>query len=83
MGTLCLFTWSSGFAEIIATVVGYSAVQAIQCCCSSDRWVTLRGWHMLKATACSPYAAFWSNTTMGGVRSLHFEVFETSHRDGL
>lgn len=36
---LCLFSWSSVLAEIMALVVGYSALQAVKCCCWKYRWV--------------------------------------------
>lgn len=34
---LCLFSWSSGLADLAALAVGYSALQALKCCCSPNR----------------------------------------------
>ena len=37
LASLLLLTWSSGLAEVLALVVGFSAMQALKCCCCPDR----------------------------------------------
>lgn len=37
LASMCLLTWSSALAEVLALVVGFNAMQALKCCCCPDR----------------------------------------------